>query len=83
MMPIERERDDDVDDLGAQAGSAGRSGSEKAQEAVRTHFQEDTGEDDAAGGGGFGVRVGQPGVKREHRNFNGEGEEESPEEPDF
>ncbi len=34
-----------------------------------------------AGGGRFGVRVGQPGVEREHGNFDCEGEEEAPEEP--
>jgi len=29
------------------------------------------------------VRVGKPGVEREHGHFDGEGEEEAPEEPDF
>ncbi len=60
-----------------------RDGEERqaeAHHAVGAHFQEDASEHDGAGGGGFDVGVGQPGVEREERNFNGESHEEGEEE---
>ncbi len=61
--------------------ASGNIGHGEAQETVRAHFQQDAGEDDGTCGGSFGVRVGQPGVEREHGDFDGEGEKESPEQP--
>src|SRR5712692_7661028 len=52
----------------------------EANHAVGAHFQEHAGEDDGAGGGRFHVGVGQPGVEREQRHFNGKGQEEGEEE---
>ena len=54
-------------------------GKREADEAVGSHLQQNAGQDDGAGGGGFHVRVGQPGVEGEHRHFDGEGEEEAQE----
>ena len=48
----------------------------EANQSVGSHFQHDGGQHDGAGGGRFDVRVGQPGVQREQRNLDGEGEEE-------
>ena len=45
----------------------------EAQETVRSHFQQDTRQDDRTSRGRFHVRVGQPGVQRPHRDFDGEG----------
>ena len=53
----------------------------EAQEAVRPHLQQDAGQHHRAGGGRLGVRVGQPGVEREHRHLHGEADEEGPEDP--
>ena len=44
-------------------------------------FKQHAGQDDGAGGGRFHVGIGQPGVEREHRHFDGEAEEEGPEDP--
>src|SRR5690349_22172154 len=52
----------------------------KANESVGAHFQQDAGEDDGTGRGSFGVRVGEPGVEREHGNLNGKREKERSEE---
>jgi hypothetical protein len=59
----------------------GEHGQRKTQEAVCPHFQQNAGQDDQAGCGSFGMRVGKPRVEWEHRDFDGEGEEEAPEEP--
>ena len=53
----------------------------EAQESVGPHLQQDAGQDHRAGGGRFDVRVGQPGVEREHRDLDGESDEEGPEDP--
>ena len=55
----------------------------EANHAVGAHFQEDAGEHHGTGRGSFDVRVRQPGVEREERNFDGEGHEEGEEEKRF
>src|SRR6202022_4689506 len=52
----------------------------EANHAVGAHFQENAGEDDGAGRRSLHVSVGQPGVEREERDFDGEGQEEGEEE---
>jgi len=79
----EREHDDDVDDSGAKSRVSGEKREREAKKTIRAHFQQDAGEDDGARRGGFRVRVRQPSVKREHGDFDGEGEKEAPEKPDF
>src|SRR5713226_6165051 len=77
---------DDADDSerGDKRSSAMRGVGEERQaeanHAVGAHFQEHAGEDDGAGGGRFHVGVGQPGVEREERDFDGESQEEGEEE---
>ncbi len=61
-------------------GVGGQQRQREADEAVRAHLQQNARQDDRARRGSFGVRVGQPGVEREHRHLDGEREEESPEE---
>src|SRR5580692_2418745 len=63
------------------AGLFGKQAEVEAQQAVGAHLQQHSGQQDRAGGGRFDVRVGQPGVEREQRNFHREGEEEAEEEP--
>ena len=53
----------------------------EAQEAVGAHLQQDTCQDDRAGGGRFHVRIWQPGVQRPHRHLDGEGRGEGQEQP--
>ena len=50
-------------------------------EPVRPHLQEDGRQDDRAGRRRVGVRVGQPGVEREHRHLDREAQEEGQEHP--
>jgi hypothetical protein len=59
----------------------GQQREREAQEAVRPHLQQHAGQNDGAGGGRLHVRVGQPGVEREHGHFDGEAQEEGPEDP--
>jgi hypothetical protein len=59
-----------------------KEGSEKAHESVGPHLQQNARQNDGAGGWRLHVRIRQPGVKRKHRNFDGEADEESDEEPD-
>ena len=44
----------------------------EADESVRSHLQQDAGQDDRTRGGRFHVRIRQPGVEREHRHLDGE-----------
>ncbi len=53
----------------------------EAQESVGAHLQQDGGQNHRAGGRRIGMRVGQPGVEREHRHFDREAEEERQEHP--
>ena len=53
----------------------------ETQEAVGPHLQHHAGQDHRARGGRLGMRVGQPGVHRPHRNLDREGERESGEQP--
>ena len=49
----------------------------EAQQAVAAELEQHAGEDHRAGGRCLDVRVGQPGVEREHRHLDREGEEEA------
>ena len=53
----------------------------EAQEPVGAHLQHDGRQDHRAGGRRVGVRVGQPGVEREHRHLDREAAEEREEDP--
>ena len=55
----------------------------EAHEAVGAHLQEHRGQDHRAAGGRRHVRIGQPGVEREERHLDGEGQGERREEPDL
>ena len=59
----------------------GKNRQAEPDEAVRAHLQEDGRQDDRAGRRRVGVRVGQPGVEREHRHLDREAEEERQEDP--
>ena len=48
---------------------------------IGAHLEQHAGEDHAAGGGRFHVRVGQPGMEREHGNLDRERSEKGEEEP--
>ena len=60
----------------------GKSGTREAKEAERAELQHDAREDDRARRRRLDVRVGQPGVEREHRHLHGEREEEGAEQPE-
>ena len=51
----------------------------EAQEAVGAELQQHAGQDHRAAGGRLDVRVGQPGVQREERHLDGEGQREGAE----
>ena len=53
----------------------------EAQESIGAHLEQHGGEDHRARGGCFDVRVGEPGVEREHRHLDGEREREREEQP--
>ena len=61
----------------------GEHGQTEADQSVGTHLQHDRSQHEGTSGGRFHVRIGQPGVQREQRHFNGEGEEEGEEEQRF
>ncbi len=65
------------------ARSIGEERQAEADHAVGAHFQQHAGEHDGAGGGSFDVCVGQPGVERKERNFDGEGHEKGEEQKRF
>ena len=48
----------------------------EAHKAVGAHLQQHAGQHDAARGRRVGMRVGQPGVEREHRHLDGEAQEQ-------
>jgi hypothetical protein len=52
------------------------------EEAEGAELQHDGGKHDRTGGRRLDVRIGQPGVQREHRHLHREGEEEGAEEPE-
>ena len=74
-------RDDDSSDRGVEC-NVREEGYGKPQETVRTHLQEDSRQDDRSGGRRLNVRVGQPGVKREHGDLDGERQEKGAEQPE-
>ena len=51
---------------------------QEAQEAVRAHLQQHGRQDHGAGRGRLHVGVGQPGVEREERHLDREGQREAP-----
>ena len=61
----------------------GEEGEGEAQEAVGAELQQDAGEDHGAARGRLDVSVRQPGVEREHRHLDGEGQGERREQPDL
>ena len=75
-----REHDDVRDE---RHGGVGEEGQAEAQHAVPAHLQEHAGEDHGARRGRLDVRVGEPGVQREHRHLDGEGQEEGEEGPEL
>src|SRR5665647_1054654 len=64
-------------------GGVREEGQAEAQHAVPAHLQEHGGEDHGARRGRLNVRVGEPGVQREHRHLDGEGHEEGEEGPEL
>ncbi len=83
MSPAVDDPDERQDGQGGQetGRGVGEEGKGEAQEAVRSHLEEDGGQDDRPGCGRLDVGVREPGVEREHRDFDGEGEPEGQEEP--
>ena len=65
------------------AAGVGQERQAEADEAVGAHLQQHAGQDDRAGGRRLDVRVGQPGVEREHRHLDREAEEEGQEHPEL
>ena len=64
-------------------GGVGEERQAEAQHAVAAHLQQHAREDDRARRGRLDVGVGQPGVQREHRHLDGEGQEEGEERPEL
>ena len=58
-------------------------GEGEAQEAVGAELEHDAGEDHRAAGRRLDVGVGEPGVEREHRHLDGEGQREGAEQPEL
>ena len=79
-MPITASDEDDRADRRIHRG-AGKERHGEAQEAERAELEHDAREDHRARRRRLDVRVGQPGVEREHRHLHGEREEEGAEEP--
>ncbi len=65
----------------AQTDGLGEQLDAEAQEAVGAELQHHRGQDDRAGGGRLGVGIGQPGVQREQRHLDREGDCEGDEDP--
>ena len=63
------------------ARRVGEERDRQAQEAVGAHLQQHAGEDHATGGRRLDVGVRQPGVERQHRHLDGEGQREGHEQP--
>src|SRR5580658_3988576 len=61
----------------------GKKRQAESQNSVGTELQHDASQNHGAGRGSFGMRVRQPGVQREKRNFDGEGEEKCAEHQQF
>ena len=57
-------------------GGHGKQGEGKAEQGVKAGLQEHAGQVDAAGGGGLGVGVGEPGVHRHHGYLDDEGQQQ-------
>ncbi len=58
------DRPEPAGERGQRPGCVGEHGKSEPNETVASRLQEKTGEDDASGGRGLGVRVGEPDVKR-------------------
>ena len=61
----------------------GKSGHGKAEQGIDPGLQEQPGQVHAAGGGGLGMGVGQPGVHRNQGNLNAKGQQKGAEQQDF
>src|SRR5882762_7165456 len=77
----QRQRHDDPLHPGMQ-GDGRKQRQRESQETVGPHLEQDPGEQHGPRRGGFHVRVGEPGVEREHRHLDREREEEGPEQPE-
>ena len=76
--PDDREHDDHRHEMFRRVGQNRQA---ETKEPVGPHLQEDSGQNHGAGRRRVGVRVGQPGVEREHRDLDREAEEEREEDP--
>src|SRR5581483_1225709 len=82
---VDDANDGQTDHPGAHGGMFHHVGEEwerEANEAISSHLQQDAGQNHRAGGWGFDVGVGQPGMEREHGNFDRKCEEEREEQQD-
>src|SRR4029077_7275087 len=60
----------------------GKERQREAYESIGSHLQQNARQNDGSGGRRINLRIRQPGVERKHRNFDGESNKESDEEPD-
>ena len=74
--PDDGQRQNDRRERSDRSRADGKSGMRKPKEPERPHLEHDAGEDHRARGRRLDVRIGQPGVEREHRHFDREREEE-------
>ena len=65
------------------AARLGQERNREPHEAVGPHLQQHPGQDDRTGGGRLDVGVRKPGVEREHRDLDGEPDEEGEEHPEL
>ena len=74
----DRERDHPTADFGVHQ-HIGKERQRETDEPVSPHLQQDASQDDRTRSGRFHMGIRQPGVEREHWNFDREGEEEAQE----
>ena len=58
-------------------GGQGKERESEAEKSIKSGFQEQAGQIQAAGRGGLGVSVGQPGMQRHDGNFDGKPQHKS------
>ena len=78
---IERNRDD----LNRRFSPGGlrKQGNRETHQPIQSHLQQNAGQDHRTRRRSLGVSVRQPSMEREHGDLDGEGNEESPEQPDL
>src|SRR5258708_22503055 len=82
QRPINNANDRESDNPGADFGvkkNVGKEWQRKTNKPVSSHLQQNPSQDDRTRRRRFYVGVGQPGMEGEHRNFDGESEEETQE----